>query len=222
MKIKTLAPRPNPCDSHRMAKRYLPFIIYNLSLIICAAASLPLTSLEPVGYFDDAEWVSYGGGDLFQNREHTDSRYAMEFSPKIEGPVLSLSAEAVLGPSNSVVIALGDNIDPEGMTLRCVRGTWSVYVGGQIRGFSDPLPAPITGTHTYKFHLSVDTSKGRFTSAVSVGSMACPLPPPSAWTDAGVHPANWTLATVSLRGRGAGLKSLRCEMTPPATLIIVR
>ncbi|MCL1857497.1 MAG: hypothetical protein FWF84_07675 [Kiritimatiellaeota bacterium] len=167
-------------------------------------------------------------GKTLQNLRHDDSRYLFELPPLGNGTVFSVAAEVTLSPSNSVVIALGDEINPECLTLRCVRGQWTALVGDQLLGFSDPLPPPVIGTHSYKIHLSIDTSKGRFTPAVTVsvdGGNPVPAnhlaPPPSAWRDV-AHPDTWTQATVSLTGAGSGVKSLLVKMAPPPTLIIIR
>ena len=227
MKIKTVAETPRLWQCSAMLKLRSQFIVYSLQFItVCAAMAngVDVSTRQPIDFFDSATMV----GDVLKNLQHDDSRYLIPLPSKISGNILTLVAEVVLSQSNSVVIALGDVTDPEALTLRCTRGVWAIFIGNQLRGFTDPLPAPIVGTHTYKIRLVTDTSKNRFTSTLTTFqdgvqvANTISVPSPSAWLNSGTHPANWTQATLSLRGRDSGLKFLRCDMTPPPTLIIIR
>jgi len=203
------------------------FIVYSLQFITACAATatgVDLSAREPIDYFDSAELISNGNGTVLQNLHHDDSRYVVPLSFEVSGHILVVTAEVIISASNSVWISLGDEIDPEGgLRIGCVRGKWIILAGDQIRGFSDPLPAPVAGTDTYTLRLVTDTSKNSFPSTVTVSpnSAGYSAPPPSAWLSA-TPPETWTQATLSLRGAGAGIRSLKCDMVSPPTIIIIR
>jgi len=232
MKIKTVAETPRLWQSSAMLKLRSQFIVYSLQFITACAATatgVDLSARVPIDFFDSAELISNGNGTILQNLHNDDSRYLIPLSPKMEGHILVLSIEVLLpAPTNSVAIALGDETDPEAMTLQCTRGVWSILIGDQIQNFADKLPPPVVGAHAYRLRLSVDTSHDRFTSTITTFqdgvqvANAISAPSPSAWLESGTHPANWTRATLSLRGAQCGIKSIRCDMTAPPSLIIIR
>ena len=228
MKIKTVAETQRLWQCSAMLRLRSQFIVYSLQFITaCAAmaADVDLSTRQPIDYFDSASMA----GGVLKNLHHDDSRYLISLSPRMEGPVLVLSVEVLLpAPTNSIAIAFGDEIDPEAMTLQCTRGVWSLLIGDQIQNFADKLPPPVAGTHSYRLRLSVDTSHNRFASTLMTfqdGTQVphtISIPSPSAWLESGTHPANWTQAIASLRGANSGIKSMRYDMTAPATLIITR
>ena len=115
----------------------------------------------------------------------------------------------------------------EHLKLGCVNSTWTLLIGDGLRGFSDPLPTPLTGTHTYCIALE-DMLYPASRVSVSVdgvdvtgGATASGLAVPSPSAVAALSPAGWTHATVSLRNE-VTLRRLAFGFEPHGALIIVR
>jgi len=192
-------------------------------LALCAAVELG--SFAPTGHFPTAGLAPSG----LQNLEATDAVYVAPLDMGTGGSILRIAVEFGLSPSNAACVAFGPPHDPRFLRIVNEDGRFSLLMGGEVRPFDTPLPPPLTVTRTYKLTLAMDMTANRFAATVKVYEDGALIPnsqslipnfppPPSAWTE---HPATWTHATLHLRGQ-ATLKSLRCTLDFPASIIILR
>jgi len=182
-------------------------------------------SWESAGHFDTAV-VTNG---VFRNIEDTDARYVAQLHSSTEGSMCSITVDVEIAPSSSVWVGLGDASDPDFLRIGNEDGQWVVLAGGQIRPFGATLPPLPSATRTHRLAIVTDITPGRLTSTAHISvdgsrqSIASHLAPaPSAWLGAGRSPALFTHATVSLRGNGAGLRSLGYSRHIKSTLVTLR
>ena len=203
------------------------FFIFHFSFFILIAAlargaDIPLSSFQPAGYFDTAAVIQSG----LRNTEDTDAVYVAPLFLDTGGTILRIAVELELSPSNSVTCAFGTPHDPDILRIINEDGRFSILTGDTVRPFDTPLPPPLTGTHTYKLALVMDMTAGLFTTTVKVYEDGVQIPSPSLsivnyQLSILPPPSAWTLATVNLRGK-AILKTLRCSLDFPASVIILR
>jgi len=200
----------------------LVFAVASLCYAQCGNASTAQTLAEyqSIGYWDALSLTQKG---YIKNNEDVDSRCIIPLGFPVAWPLLSLSATVEVGENSSAWIAFGNEGNPESLKLGLVNSQWTVLVGDSLRGFSDPLPTPLAGTHTYRIRVLADLQLGASEITVSVDgaqtTQSVPSVPPSAWPQ--IDPSGWTHATISLRNE-AQLNGLSMALKPRATLIIVR
>ena len=185
-----------------------------------ADTSQPLAEYQPIGYWDALTVTSEG---YLRNDENVDSRAAIPLGFTVKGSRLALSVTADIGENSSLWITFGNAENPEHLKLGCVNSAWTLLIGDGLRNFSDPLPVPLSGTHTYRISLDDMLRPASNVSASVDGNPAAqgvpPAPSPSAV--AALNPAGWTHATVSLRNE-VTLRRLAFGFEPHGALIIVR
>jgi len=222
-------------DGFQPLKKTYPRRLPAVAAILFAAMSLPCVvalgdgvshaSWESAGHFDTAVLTN----GVFRNPEDTDARYVAELYSSTEGSMCTITVDVEIAPSNSVWVSLGNAQNPDFLRIGNEDGRWVVLAGSQIRPFGATPPPLPSVTRTHRLAIVTDTAPGRLTSTVHISvdgsrqSTASHLAPaPSVWLDAGQSPALLTHATVSLRGKGAGLRSLGYSLHVSPTLIILR
>ena len=192
-----------------------------MAALICDAADL--ASFQPIGYFGDSLYLTQEG--WLRSDDAVDARAVIPLGSNAGGTGLRLSVTAELPSGSDLWLSFGDPLaNPESLRIFNVSGKWGALVGDQLRSFDDALPPPPPAgtTNVYSLEIEVDTSRGRFASAVRIdGQVTDAVPiPPSLWKDV-PHPATWDSVAVSLRGGGT-LRRVGFRMEPPNTLIIIR
>jgi hypothetical protein len=189
--------------------------------LVCDAATVhPLTNAQAVGYWDEAYITGEGWLRSDTNR---DSRYLIPLDFTVKGSRLALSVTADIGDNSSLWVTFGNEENLEHLKLGCVNSRWVLLAGDGLRNFSDTLPTPLAGTHTYRITLEdMLYPASKVIASVDGNPTTHGVPPaPSPPAVAALNPAGWTHATVSLRNE-VTLKRLAFGVEPHGTLIIVR
>ena len=219
-----IAKRGGKVHNRGMGKVLKIAICANLCNLWLCGGGVNLESLESDGVSNTAVWTN----GVFLNLEGTDSRYVVPVDyTGMAGPVLAVTAEVVLNPSNVVSVAFGDEAS-DSLRLECREGVWEILCGEQRHGFADAIPPPQTGTRTYRIRIAANPWGEGYAPGVTVSvdggeaMSANHLAPSKQRWDGMANLSRPTHARFALRGKGAGVKSIGWEYSNPGTLIIIR